>query len=196
MIKKVNTPLNEESARSLRIGDRVLLSGTVYTARDAGHERLYNALLRGEDLPFPLQGAVIFYVGPSPAKPGSVIGSAGPTTSYRMDSYTPMLLEHGLKGMIGKGQRNEEVKAAIKEFGAVYFAAVGGAGALLAERITDAKIIAFEDLGTEALRQLEVVDFPLIVAGDAEGRDLYIEGPEEYRAQHEIDADNYGGQLQ
>lgn len=193
MIKKISTPLSEESARSLRIGDRVLLTGTVYTARDAGHERFYNALLQGDELPFPIEGAVIFYVGPSPAKPGAVIGSAGPTTSYRMDPYTPLLIKNGLKGMIGKGQRSEEVKSAIKEFGAVYFAAVGGAGALLAERITAAKVIAFEDLGTEALRQLEVVDFPLIVAVDAEGRDLYLEGPEEYRQQQELDVNDNGG---
>ncbi len=192
MIKRISTPISEKTARSLRIGDRVLLSGTVYTARDAGHERLNNLLLRGEELPFPLEGAVIFYVGPSPAKPGAVIGSAGPTTSYRMDPYTPLLIKSGLKGMIGKGRRNEEVKSAIKEFGAVYFAAVGGAGALLAERITAAEVIDFEDLGTEALRRLTVTDFPLIVAGDAEGRDLYLEGPEEYRTRQRLN--NIGGE--
>lgn len=194
MIKRISTPISEKTARSLRIGDRVLLSGTVYTARDAGHERLNNLLLRGEELPFPLEGAVIFYVGPSPAKPGAVIGSAGPTTSYRMDPYTPLLIKSGLKGMIGKGRRNEEVKSAIKEFGAVYFAAVGGAGALLAERITAAEVIDFEDLGTEALRRLTVTDFPLIVAGDAEGRDLYLEGPEEYRTRQRLKMNNIGGE--
>ncbi|MGI6090211.1 MAG: Fe-S-containing hydro-lyase [Saccharofermentanales bacterium] len=186
MMRKIQTPLTAEIARSLTAGDRVLLTGTIYTARDAGHKRLTEAISRGEELPIPLQDAVIFYVGPTPARPGEVIGSAGPTTSYRMDPYTPLLLAHGLRGMIGKGLRSQEVIAALKQHSAVYFAAVGGAGALLAERITAAEVIAYEDLGAEALRQLEVKDFPLVVAIDATGRDLYQEGPAAYLQQREL----------
>ncbi len=186
MMRKIQTPLTAEVARSLAAGDRVLLTGTIYTARDAGHKRLTEAISRGEELPLPLQDAVIFYVGPTPARPGEVIGSAGPTTSYRMDPYTPLLLAHGLRGMIGKGLRSQEVIAALKQHSAVYFAAVGGAGALLAERITAAEVIAYEDLGAEALRQLEVKDFPLVVAIDATGRDLYQEGPAAYLRQREL----------
>ncbi|NLK02357.1 MAG: Fe-S-containing hydro-lyase [Clostridiaceae bacterium] len=185
MMRKIQTPLTAEAARSLAAGDRVLLTGTIYTARDAGHKRLTEAISRGEELPLPLQDAVIFYVGPTPARPGEVIGSAGPTTSYRMDPYTPLLLAHGLRGMIGKGLRSQEVIAALKQHSAVYFAAVGGAGALLAERITAAEVIAYEDLGAEALRKLEVKDFPLVVAIDATGRDLYQEGPAAYLRQRE-----------
>lgn len=185
MMRKIQTPLTAEAARSLAAGDRVLLTGTIYTARDAGHKRLTEAISRGEELPLPLQDAVIFYVGPTPARPGEVIGSAGPTTSYRMDPYTPLLLAHGLRGMIGKGLRSQEVIAALKQHSAVYFAAVGGAGALLAERITAAEVIAYEDLGAEALRKLEVKDFPLVVAIDATGRDLYQEGPAAYLRQKE-----------
>lgn len=185
MMRKIQTPLTAEAARSLAAGDRVLLTGTIYTARDAGHKRLTEAISRGEELPLPLQDAVIFYVGPTPARPGEVIGSAGPTTSYRMDPYTPLLLAHGLRGMIGKGLRSQEVIAALKQHSAVYFAAVGGAGALLAERITAAEVIAYEDLGAEALRKLAVKDFPLVVAIDATGRDLYQEGPAAYLRQRE-----------
>lgn len=183
MIKRIQTPLTEEIARSLTAGDRVLLTGTIYTARDAGHQRLSETISKGEKLPLLLQDAVIFYVGPTPAKPGEVIGSAGPTTSYRMDPYTPLLLAHGLRGMIGKGLRSREVIESMKQHGAVYFAAVGGAGALLAARITAAEVIAYEDLGAEALRRLEVRDFPLVVAIDAAGRDLYQEGPAAYLRQ-------------
>ena len=185
MMRKIQTPLTAETACSLAAGDRVLLTGTIYTARDAGHKRLTEAISRGEELPLPLHDAVIFYVGPTPARPGEVIGSAGPTTSYRMDPYTPLLLAHGLRGMIGKGLRSQEVIAALKQHSAVYFAAVGGAGALLAERITAAEVIAYEDLGAEALRKLEVKDFPLVVAIDATGRDLYQEGPAAYLRQKE-----------
>lgn len=185
MEKHLKSPLSEEEARRLEAGDKVYLTGTIYTARDAGHQRFQEALLKGEKLPFPLQDAIIFYVGPSPAKPGEVIGSAGPTTSYRMDPYTPLLLKHGLRGMIGKGFRSDEVKAALQEYGGVYFAAVGGAGALLAEKIVAAELIAYEDLGAEALRRLEVKDFPLIVAIDSKGQDLYQIGPKRYLDQRE-----------
>ncbi|HHV42531.1 MAG TPA: Fe-S-containing hydro-lyase [Clostridiaceae bacterium] len=183
MEKRINTPLTEAVARSLKAGDRVLLSGTVYTSRDAGHKRLVETISKGEELPFELSGAVLFYVGPTPPRPGQVIGAAGPTTSYRMDPYTPILLENGLKGMIGKGSRSEEVVASIKKNGAVYFAAVGGAGALLSQRVIASEVIAYEDLGTEALRRLEVKEFPLFVAVDSEGRDLYLLGPDEYLQQ-------------
>ncbi|MDI9461625.1 MAG: Fe-S-containing hydro-lyase [Saccharofermentanales bacterium] len=185
MIRRIQAPLTEEIARSLKAGDRVLLTGTIFTARDAGHKRLAETISGGGKLPLLLRDAVIFYVGPTPARPGEVIGSAGPTTSYRMDPYTPLLLAHGLRGMIGKGFRSREVIEAMKEHGAVYFAAVGGAGALLAERITAAEVIAYEDLGAEALRRLEVRDFPLVVAIDSTGRDLYREGPAAYLRQRE-----------
>ena len=177
----IHTPLTKEEAQKLKAGDTVLLTGVIYTARDAAHKRMCEALERGEELPFPLQDAVIYYVGPTPAPPGRVIGSAGPTTSGRMDAYAPRLMEEGLRGMIGKGERTDAVIESMKKNGAVYFAATGGAAALLASRIKAAKVIAWEDLGTEAVRRLEVEDFPLTVVIDAEGRDLYKEAPAAYR---------------
>ena len=169
----LTTPLSEATVRSLRSGDQVRLRGMLYTARDAAHQRLVALLDRGEELPFDLVGQVIYYVGPSPAPPGKVIGSAGPTSSYRMDPYTVPLLERGLKGMIGKGERDAEVAQAIQTHHAVYFAAVGGAGALLAQCIKKADIVAYEDLGPEAIRRLEVKNFPVIVAQDSYGGNLY-----------------------
>ncbi len=177
----LEAPLDEARARALRSGDRVLLSGTVYTLRDAGHKRLIEELEQGREPPFPLQDAVIYYVGPTPAPPGRVIGSAGPTTSYRMDPYTPALIERGLRGMIGKGYRDDKVLEAMKKGGAVYFAATGGAGALLSKTIREAEVIAWEDLGTEALRRLVVRDMPLTVVIDSQGNDLYREGPRAWR---------------
>lgn len=182
-VKKITTPFSPEIIKTLRAGDRVLLSGKIYTARDAAHKRLVELLDKGEKLPVDISGQVIYYVGPAPAKPGYVIGSAGPTTSYRMDAYTPKLLSIGLKGMIGKGMRNDEVKKAIKKYKAVYFAAIGGLGALLSKKIKSARVIAYEDLGPEAIRELEVDDFPLVVINDCYGDDLYIKGVEKYRKQ-------------
>jgi len=173
---RLKTPLRNEDVEKLKAGDIVYLSGTIYTARDAAHKRLVDLINKNEPLPFDLKGAVIYFVGPTPPKPGEVIGSAGPTTSYRMDSYSPVLIEHGLKGMIGKGKRNEAVKEACKKHKAVYFGAVGGAGALLGQRIKKAKVIAYEELGPEAIRELEVEDFPVVVVNDVYGNDLYEEG--------------------
>lgn len=173
MERRVQLPLTAEEAASLRAGDLVTLSGTVYTARDAAHRRMDEALDRGEPLPFPLAGQTIYYMGPSPARPGRVIGSAGPTTASRMDRYTPRLLDLGLRAMIGKGRRSPEVVAAMVRRGAVYFAAVGGAGALLSRCIRSARVVAYEDLGPEAVRALVLEDFPAVVAIDARGRDLY-----------------------
>ena len=167
--------------RELKAGDTVLLTGTVYTARDAAHKRLCERLDRGEALPFDLKDAIIYYVGPTPAPPGRVIGSAGPTTSGRMDAYAPRLIAEGLTGMIGKGLRVPQVVEAMKEHTAVYFAATGGAGALLASRIESAELIAWEDLGPEAVRKLTVRDFPLTVVIDCEGHNLYEQAPERYR---------------
>ncbi|MDD4324317.1 MAG: Fe-S-containing hydro-lyase [Eubacteriales bacterium] len=178
----LSTPLSEEKARSLRAGDRVLLSGSIFTLRDAGHARLIAALDNNEELPVDLRDAVIFYVGPSPAAPGKVIGSAGPTSSYRMDPYTPRLLDQGLRGMIGKGHRSQEVIESMKEHGAVYFGAIGGSGALISQTVTSAEVIAFEDLGTEAMRLLQVKDLPLTVVIDTEGKNLYQTGPAEWKA--------------
>jgi len=178
---KITTPFKIEDLERLKSGDTVEITGVIYTARDAAHARLVDLLEKGEKLPLELEGQVIYYVGPSPAKEGKVIGSAGPTTSYRMDPYAPKLIEQGLKGMIGKGARSEEVKAAIKEHKAVYFAAVGGAAALIAKSIKKAEIIAYEDLGAEAIRRLEVEDFPAIVINDIYGNDLYEEGQAKYR---------------
>ncbi|ROR03005.1 Fe-S-containing hydro-lyase [Desulfosoma caldarium] len=172
----LKTPLSESDVTALRIGDRVLLNGVVYTARDAAHKRLVELLERGEPLPLPLEGQVIYYVGPSPAAPGRPVGAAGPTTSYRMDAYAPVLIGHGLRGMIGKGARNEAVKEALRRSKAVYFAAIGGAGALMARSIVSAEIIAYPELGPEAVRRLEVKNFPVIVANDVHGGDLYEEG--------------------
>ncbi len=170
---KITLPLTEEMIRSLKAGDVVSLTGIMYTARDAAHKRMADTLEKGEELPFVLQDAVIYYLGPTPAREGKVIGSAGPTTSGRMDKYTPALLALGLKGMIGKGKRSAQVKEAIQKNGAVYFAAAGGAGALLSRCIKKSEVIAYEDLGTEAVRKLYVEDFPVIVAIDSEGNDLY-----------------------
>lgn len=177
----ITTPLLGEAVDSLRAGDRVLISGVIYAARDAAHKRMTEALERGEQLPFDVSGQVIYYVGPTPAKPGQVIGSAGPTTSGRMDAYTPRLLQLGLKGMIGKGYRNQEVREAIVACGAVYLAAVGGSGALLAKTIRSQEVIAYEDLGPEAVRRLVVEKFPAVVIYDRYGNDLYQQGVERYR---------------
>jgi len=179
--KRIKTPLSDEDIKNLRMGENVLLSGTIYTGRDAAHKRFIQAIEKGENIPFEPEGQVIYYVGPAPAKPGMPIGSAGPTTSYRMDPYTPKLLELGLAGMIGKGQRSEIVVNAMKKYGAVYFAAVGGAAALIAKSVREAKIIAYEDLGPEAVRKLFVEDLPLIVAIDTYGNDLYVKGVKKYR---------------
>jgi fumarate hydratase subunit beta len=173
-VKKLRPPLSEEVVRWLEAGDEVEISGTIYTARDMAHKRMVEAIERGEKLPFELEGAVIYFVGPTPARPGRVIGAAGPTTSSRMDGFSPKLIERGLRAMIGKGYRNEAVREALKRYGAVHLAAVGGAGALLSRHISSAETIAYEDLGTEAIRRLEVVDFPAIVAYDANGETVYI----------------------
>ena len=178
--KEIRCPLEEDVVRGLRMGEAVRLSGTVYTARDAAHERLTELIEKGEPLPFDLKGQVIYYVGPAPAKPGQVIGSAGPTTSGRMDSFTPKLLSLGLKGMIGKGPRDEGVIEAMVKYGAVYFAATGGAGALIAKSIKKVRIVAYDDLGPEAIREMMVESLPLIVAIDSQGKDIYSEGWRRY----------------
>ena len=180
MATTVTTPLSREKARALRAGDSVSLSGVIYTARDEAHKRIAREVEEGKPLPFPIEGAVIYYVGPTPEKPGRVIGSAGPTSSYRMDSYTPGLVRLGLSGMIGKGSRGTQVIAAMKEHGAVYFAAVGGAGALLAGCVESSEVVAYSDLGTEAIRKLVVRDMPLVVAVDCMGNDLYEQGRKAY----------------
>ena len=177
---KLTTPLSSEDVEKLKAGDKVLLNGVIYTARDAAHKRMVEALKVKKPLPFDLQGQVIYYVGPAPAPPGRVIGSCGPTTSSRMDPYTIFLLEAGMKGMIGKGFRSNEVKDAIRKYKAIYFAAIGGAGALLSQHVKKAEVIAYEDLGTEAIRKLEVKDFPVIVVNDVNGNDLYQEGVKRY----------------
>lgn len=169
----LRTPLTETVARSLNAGDEVLITGIIYSARDMAHKRLCRAMDAGRPLPFELQGAVIYYLGPTPAPPGRPIGSAGPTTSSRMDPFTPKLLAAGLKATLGKGYRDGEVRDALKKYGAVHLAAIGGAGALLSKHILSAEIIAYEDLGTEAIRKLEVVDFPAIVAYDTNGNSVY-----------------------
>ena len=180
MEKHITLPLTEELAKSLKAGDTVYLTGTIYTSRDAGHKRMCEALARGEELPFDPKDATIYYVGPTPAKPGQVIGSAGPTTSGRMDAYAPTLMRAGARGMIGKGARLPEVVDAMKECSGVYFGAIGGAGALLAKCIKSAELIAYEDLGAEALRKLWVEDMPLVVIIDSEGNNLYETGRQEY----------------
>lgn len=184
MKKYVTVPLTDETAASLHVGDYIYLTGTIYTARDAAHKRMCEALERNERLPMEVRGNVIYYMGPSPAREGRVIGSAGPTTASRMDKYTPVLLDMGLKGMIGKGRRNQEVKEAVMRNGAVYFAAVGGAGALLSRAIVRSEIIAYDDLGTEAIRKMEVKDFPVIVVMDAQGNDLYEMAVRQYAVSH------------
>lgn len=173
-------PLADEDVSGLRSGDRVLITGTVFTGRDAAHKRLIDLLEDGKELPIDLAGQIIYFVGPSPTRPGEAIGSAGPTTSYRMDAYSPLLIERGLKGMIGKGSRSAGVVDAMKKYKAVYFAAVGGAAALISKRIESSEIIAYEDLGPEAIRKLQVRDFPVIVVNDTEGNDLYEQGVKEY----------------
>lgn len=180
-VKRITTPLTEAQVAELRAGDQVLISGVIYTARDAAHKRLTEALERGEELPIPLEGSIIYYVGPTPPKPGQVIGSAGPTTSGRMDKYTPTLLSKGLKGVIGKGYRSSEVKDSFVENRAVYMVSTGGAGALLARTIKDAQLVAYEDLGTEAIRRLVVEDFPAVVIHDQYGGDQYAEGQKAWR---------------
>lgn len=180
-MKKITTPLSDADVTSLKVGDKVSITGVIYTGRDAAHKRLVELLDEGRELPFDPKGQIIYYVGPAPAKPGKPIGSAGPTTSYRMDAYAPRLIEVGLKGMIGKGSRNTDVVDAIKKHKAVYFAAVGGAAALIAKRIKSKELVAYEDLGPEAIFRLEVEDFPVIVANDVSGEDLYQKGVDAYR---------------
>lgn len=182
MEKYITLPLTEEAAKSLKAGDTVYLTGTIYTSRDAGHKRMCEALARGEELPFDPRDATIYYVGPTPAKPGQVIGSAGPTTSGRMDAYAPTLMSVGVRGMIGKGARLPEVVEAMKQYSGVYFGAIGGAGALLAKCIKKCEMIAYEDLGAEALRKLYVEDMPLFVIIDSQGNNLYEIGRREYLA--------------
>lgn len=170
---KLTTPLKDEDIKKLKSGDAVSITGFIYTARDAAHARLIKLLEEGKELPFDVKGQIIYYAGPTPAKPGQPIGSCGPTTSYRMDSYSPDILDQGLKGMIGKGARDQKVRDSIVKNGAIYFAAVGGAAALIAKSVKSSEIIAYEDLGAEAIRKLEVIDFPAIVINDTEGNDLY-----------------------
>ncbi len=179
----LTTPLTNEDIEKLKAGDIVYLNGILYTARDAAHKRLVDLINEGKELPFDLKGAVIYYVGPTPPKPGEVIGSAGPTTSYRMDPYAPILIEHGLKGMIGKGKRNQDVIEACKKHKAVYFGAVGGAAALIAKAIKEAEVIAYPELGPEAIRRLKVENFPVVVVNDAYGNDLYAEGRKKWEKQ-------------
>jgi fumarate hydratase subunit beta len=173
VLKRIKLPLSKEVVLGMQAGEEVLLSGVVYTARDMAHKRLCKSIEAGEKLPFELDRAVVYFVGPSPAREGNAIGAAGPTTSSRMDAFSPVLIRRGLKGMIGKGYRGEEVRKVLKEYTAVHFSAVGGAGALLSKHIVKSEVIAYEDLGTEAIRQLEVVDFPVIVAYDAYGNSVY-----------------------
>lgn len=181
MDKYITAPVHPEEIKNLRAGDYVYLSGIIYTARDAAHKRMQEALEKGEKLPIQMENNIIYYLGPSPAREGQVIGSAGPTTSSRMDKYAPALLDLGLKGMIGKGKRSEEVRASIVKNDAVYFAAVGGAGAILSKCITKSTVIAYDDLGTEAIRELEVEKLPVIVVMDSEGNNLYETAVEQYK---------------
>ena len=178
--KSITTPLTKDIVRSLQIGDHVLITGKLYTARDAAHKRMLEALEQGIELPVSLENQIIYYVGPSPARPGQIIGAAGPTTSGRMDSYVPALLQQGLTGMIGKGNRFQVVFEALKDFCAIYFATISGAGALLSKCITKYTVVAYHDLGSEALAVMDVKDFPAIVVGDAEGRNFYTEAPKKY----------------
>ena len=178
---RVTTPLNDEVISKWRSGDKILISGIIYTGRDAAHKRLVELIDKGETLPFEVKGQIIYFVGPTPARPGRAVGSAGPTTSYRMDAYSPRLIEKGLKGMIGKGSRSKEVIEAMIKHKCVYMAAVGGAGALISKCIKSSEIIAYEDLGPEAIRKMEVEDLPVIVVNDTSGNDLYQEGVKKYR---------------
>jgi len=180
---QLQTPLKDKDLKELHIGDKVLISGTIYTARDAAHKRLVDLIAVGKELPFDIKGQIIYFVGPAPARPGMAIGSAGPTTSYRMDPYSPILLDNGLKGMIGKGPRSKEVIESMIKNKGVYFAAIGGAAVVMAQSIKAAKVIAYEDLGPEAIRELQVEDLPCIVANDIYGNDLFDEGVKEYKVQ-------------
>ncbi len=179
--KKITPPLTDEVVESLNAGDRVLITGEIYTARDAAHKRMVELIDKGEELPFNPEGQIIYFVGPTPAKPGKPIGSAGPTTSYRMNPYSPKMIGAGLKGMIGKGEMGEEVVEAMKKHKAVYMVAIGGAAALIARSIKKAEVIAYEDLGAEAVRKLQVENFPAIVAQDCRGENMYVKGVEEYK---------------
>lgn len=182
-MKTIHTPLSREDARALKCGESCLITGTIYTARDAAHKRLCELAAKGEPLPFDIEGAIIYFVGPTPAKPGQVIGSAGPTTSYRMDAYSPTLISLGQTGMIGKGKRGEAVIEAMREHGAVYLGAIGGLGALLGQCVKKAEVIAYPDLGAEAVRKLEVENFPVVVVIDSEGKNLYEIGRRAYLEQ-------------
>lgn len=182
-MKVLHTPLSREDARALRCGESCLITGTIYTARDAAHKRLCELAAKGEPLPFDIEGAIIYFVGPTPAKPGQVIGSAGPTTSYRMDAYSPALIALGQTGMIGKGKRGEAVVEAMRRYGAVYLGAIGGLGALLGKCVKKAEVIAYPDLGAEAVRRLEVENFPVVVVIDSEGNNLYETGRRAYLEQ-------------
>ena len=181
MAKKIMLPLSDETLKELKAGDEVLLTGVIYAARDTAHKRMVEALAKGKTLPFDIKGQTIYFTGPSPARPGQPVGSAGPTTSGRMDSYSPRLIAEGLKGMIGKGMRSQAVREAMKQYKAVYFGAIGGAGALISTRIKKAEVIAYEELEAEALRRLEVEDFPATVVNDIYGGDLYQQGKSRYR---------------
>ncbi len=178
---RISTPLDDETVTRLKSGDNLLINGIIYTGRDAAHKRLVDLLDRGESLPFDIAGQIIYFVGPTPARPGRPVGSAGPTTSYRMDAYSPKLIAQGLKGMIGKGARSQEVLEAIKTYKCLYLAAVGGAGALISQSIKSSQVIAYEDLGPEAIRKMEVEDFPAVVVNDVFGNDLYKEGVKKYQ---------------
>ncbi len=184
MAREVTLPLTEEVIRNLKAGDEVILNGIIYVARDAAHKRMIEALDKGQGLPFDIRGQIIYFMGPSPAKPGQVIGAAGPTTSGRMDAYSPRLVAQGLKGMIGKGYRSPEVKEALKKYQAVYFAAIGGIGALISKSIKKAEVIAYDELGAEAIMKLEVKGFPATVINDIYGGDLYQAGKAEYRVEN------------
>jgi fumarate hydratase subunit beta len=181
MVKKVRLPLTDQTINDLKAGDNILLSGVIYVARDAAHKRMVEALDQGKPLPFDIRGQTIYFMGPSPARPGQPIGSAGPTTSGRMDTYSPRLIAEGLKGMIGKGMRSQAVKDAMKKYKAIYLAAIGGAGALISKSIKQSGVIAYEELGAEAVRRLEVENFPATVINDIYGGDLYEEGKAKYR---------------
>jgi len=181
MARKIKLPLTDETLKDLKAGDNILLTGVMYVARDAAHKRMIEALDQGKPLPFDIKGQTVYYMGPSPARPGQVIGSAGPTTSGRMDSYSPRLIAAGLKGMVGKGMRSPAVKEAMKKYKAVYLAAIGGAGALISKSIKKSEVIAYEELGAEAVLRMEVEDFPAIVINDIYGGDLYEEGKAKYK---------------
>ena len=180
---KLNIPVSDQDIEKLHAGQKVILNGHIYTARDAAHKKMVELLDKGENLPFDPKGQIIYFVGPSPAKPGQVIGSAGPTTSGRMNKYSPAMLKAGLKGMIGKGEMGKEVVDSLKRYKGVYFVATGGAGALMAKGITDSEVVAYEELGPEAVRRLKVIDFPIIVAQDSHGGNIFAEGTEKYRKQ-------------